>query len=74
MENGQGEVKSGIVRTRIVSLGNMCLLQSIGAHSQTIERRERAKKEKESDSRCGLGTRIVCAQVKWEMNLTIQQY
>ena len=49
MEDGQGEVKSGIVRNRIVSLGNMCLLQSIGAHSQTRERRERAEKEKEKE-------------------------
>lgn len=47
VEDGQVEVKSGIIRTRTVSLGNMCLLQSIGAHSQTIERREREEKEKE---------------------------
>ena len=39
VEDGQVKVKSGIFRTRTVSLENMCLLQPIGAHSQTIERR-----------------------------------
>ena len=40
------EVKNGIIKTRTMNLGNMCLLQSIWAHSQMIERREREEKER----------------------------
>jgi len=60
VEDGQVEVKSGIIRTRTVSLGNMCLLQSIGAHSQTIERRETEERGRQQ-------TRTTYT----EMNLTV---
>lgn len=44
VEGRKVEVKNGIIKTRTMSLGNMCLLQSIWAHAQMIKRRKGGEK------------------------------